>query len=42
VEIPFSRVVAGEYLVRVQVDRAESLLAADGTGVFATPRVVLT
>jgi hypothetical protein len=42
VEIPFTRVVAGTYLVRVQVDRAESLLAQDGTGAYVSPRVVLT
>ena len=35
VEIPFARVVAGTYLVRVQVNGAESLLAQDGTGAFA-------
>lgn len=42
VEIPFSRVAAGTYLVRVQVDRAESGIAVDGSGLFASPRVVLT
>jgi hypothetical protein len=42
IEIPFSRVIAGTYLVRVQVDGAESLLAPDGSGLFASPRVVLT
>ena len=39
VDIPFVRVVAGTYLVRAQVNGAESLLAPDGTGAFATPRV---
>ena len=42
VEIPFARVVAGTYLVRVQVDGAESVLAQSGTGVFEAPRVALT
>ena len=41
VDIPFVRVVAGTYLVRAQVNGAESLLAPDGTGAFATPRVVV-
>jgi hypothetical protein len=41
VEIPFRRVVAGTYLVRVQVNGAESPIATDGTGQLATPRVVL-
>ena len=35
VDIPFVRVVAGTYLVRAQVNGAESLLAPDGTGAFA-------
>jgi hypothetical protein len=39
VDIPFVRVVAGTYLVRAQVNGAESLLAPDGTGAFATPQV---
>ena len=39
VEIPFERVVAGTYLVRAQVNGAESLLVPDGTGAFATPQV---
>jgi Pvc16 N-terminal domain len=41
VRIPFKRVVAGTYLVRVQVDGAESVLGLDAGG-FATPRVALT
>jgi len=41
VRIPFARVVAGTYLVRVQVDGAESVLDLDAGG-FATPRVALT
>jgi hypothetical protein len=41
VEIPFARVVAGTYLVRAQVDGAESVLAQDAAGLFAEPRVLL-
>ena len=41
IEILFQRVVAGTYLVRVHVDGAESILTPDGSGQFATPRVVL-
>ena len=41
IEFPFRRVVAGTYLVRVQVNGAESPIAQDGTGQFAAPRVVL-
>lgn len=41
VRIPFKRVVAGTYLVRVQIDGAESLLEMPG-GVFATPSVDLS
>ena len=40
IDIPFTRVVAGTYLVRVQVDGAESVLAQDGAGLFSEPRVV--
>jgi len=40
VDIPFTRVVAGTYLVRVQVDGAESVLTQDGTGLFVSPSVV--
>jgi hypothetical protein len=41
VAIPFARVVAGTYVVRVQVDGAESVPAQDGAGVFHAPRVAL-
>jgi len=41
VRIPFKRVVAGTYLVRVQVDGAESLLERPA-GVFVTPSVDLS
>jgi hypothetical protein len=41
IEIPFTRVVAGTYLVRVQVDGAESVLGQDSTGLFVEPRVAL-
>ena len=40
-DVPFSRVVAGTYLVRVRVDGAESVLDQDGDGRYAWPRVVL-
>jgi hypothetical protein len=36
---PVSGVPAGEYLVRVQVDGAESALTVDDTGAYASPRV---
>ena len=42
IEIPFARVVAGTYLVRVQVDGAESVLSQSGVGVFEAPRVALS
>jgi hypothetical protein len=35
----FQDVVAGDYLVRVQVDGAESVLDRDATGLFVTPKV---
>lgn len=41
IRIPFQHVVAGTYLVRVQVNGAESLVAPDGTGLLTTPHVVL-
>ena len=41
VRIPFTRVVAGTYLARVQVDGAESVLDLAAGG-FSTPRVALT
>lgn len=40
IDIPFTRVVAGTYLVRVQVDGAESVLTQDGSGLFVAPTVV--
>ena len=40
-QFSFSRVVAGTYLVRVQVDGAESVLSQDASGLFNAPRVVL-
>ena len=40
IEIPFIRVFAGTYLVRVQIEGAESVLTQDSTGVFVEPRVV--
>lgn len=42
IEIPFVRVVQGEYLVRIRVDGAESLLAVHtSTGIFHQPRVTI-
>jgi len=41
VTMAFSNVIPGDYLVRVQVDGAESLLAVDGTGMYATPKVTI-
>ncbi len=41
IDVPFSHVAAGAYLVRAQVDGAESVLAQDGSGLFSSPRVVL-
>lgn len=37
ITIPFKDVVIGSYLVRAQVDGAESLLGVDGSGKYATP-----
>ena len=39
--VPFVGVAAGEYLLRVQVDGAESPLERDGEGRFVSPRVVI-
>jgi hypothetical protein len=41
VSIPYFDVVPGTYLVRVQVDGAESVLTQDPTGLFTKPTVVL-
>jgi len=41
VSIPYSGVVPGSYLVRVQVDGVESLLTQDSSGVFNGPQVNL-
>lgn len=42
VRIPFKNVQAGEYLVRVRVDGAESVLLPDASGRYAQPRIDLT
>ncbi len=42
VKVPFKRVLAGKYLVRVQVDGAESLLGQNGAGLFDNPQVDLS
>lgn len=41
VTIIFTTVIPGDYLVRVQVDGAESLLVIDGSGKYATPKVTI-
>ena len=41
VTIAFKNVIPGDYLVRVQVDGAESSLEIDGTGKYATPKVTI-
>lgn len=41
VSIPYSGVASGTYLVRVQVDGAESQLSQDVNGVFNGPQVIL-
>lgn len=41
VSVPFSRVAAGDYLLRVQVDAAQSALTVDGNGVYDGPLVSL-
>lgn len=41
IDIPFSRVQAGQYLVRVQVDGATSPLDSDANGGYATPEVTI-
>jgi hypothetical protein len=41
IHIPYLGVVPGQYLVRVQVDGAESLLTQDSNGVFNGPQVTL-
>jgi hypothetical protein len=35
-------VVPGDYLLRAQVDGAESPLAVDGNGLYVSPRVTIT
>lgn len=42
VTIPFRRVLAGKYLVRVQVDGAESVPGQDAAGLFSKPVVDLS
>jgi hypothetical protein len=40
--VPFAGVAPGVYLVRAQVDGADSLLATDANGVYANPQVTVT
>ena len=42
IELPFAGVVPGTYVVRIQVDRAESLLAMSSGGTFASPRITIS
>jgi hypothetical protein len=39
VKVPYKDVVTGAYLVRAQVDGADSVLETDGTGAFFKPKV---
>jgi hypothetical protein len=41
VSIPIDRVAPGTYLVRAQVDGAESPLGTDASGIFDSPRVTI-
>lgn len=41
INIAFEKVVAGTYLVRVQVNGAESLLDVDGSGKYTSPQVTI-
>ena len=41
VSVPYSGVVPGKYLLRLQVDGAQSLLTTDSSGVFNGPQVTL-
>jgi len=41
VTIKFKRVIAGTYLVRIQVDGAASSLVSDASGRFVSPTVVV-
>ena len=42
ITIPISGVQAGSYLVRVQVDGAESPLGSDSTGQYVAPMVTIS
>ncbi|HVR34872.1 MAG TPA: DUF4255 domain-containing protein [Methylomirabilota bacterium] len=41
INFPYRKVAPGDYLVRVRVDGAESLLAADGSGQLAQPQITI-
>ena len=41
ISVPFRGVEAGTYLVRVQVDGAESPLQVDGSGAYSAPQVII-
>jgi hypothetical protein len=42
IHVPFQKVVAGFYLVRVRVDDSESVLQVNASGLYAQPQVDLT
>jgi hypothetical protein len=41
ISIPFKGIVAGTYLVRLEVDGAQSPVGTDNSGVYATPAVTI-
>jgi hypothetical protein len=41
IAFPVERVFAGTYLVRLQVDGAQSVLATDAAGQFDSPRITI-
>jgi len=41
ISVPFTGVAKGKYLVRVQVDEAESPLGMDSNGLYSTPQVTI-
>ena len=41
IDVPIAGVGAGTYLVRVQVDGAESPLGTDSAGIYASPAVTI-
>jgi len=41
ISVPFANVAAGDYLIRVQVDAAQSALTVDGSGTYNGPMVTV-